>query len=185
MTLLQWAIGLSALCAILAMLSAWARGRQLVLAQGRADLQQFGRSAIAIIEDKAMPESVAAFVAKLGTEAGNPRIAMWLGMEILKGRTFERPGPPANEGAARFRTDLDRLSDEQKQALAQCIAYFMMSSAAAHQILAVYLRRIIYFGLFEYSTRRVKDVERTRAIVLEYSSMKMENRRNQWARAKA
>ena len=65
---------------------------------------------------------------------------------------------------------MNRLSPAQKHSLAQCVAYCLLSSAAAAPLLCVYLRRVMFFGLFQADTRRISDEEKANAIVVEYSN---------------
>jgi len=152
--------------AILAAIAAIAKVRARVLAQGRADLQQFVRVSKRLIDDRTVPEAVVEFVHRLSSEAGRPGLARWMTLEILSGRFAERPSNPRDGGLMQ---DVDKLNADQKQALAQCLAFGLMSSAAANQLLAIYLRRVIFFGLFESDTKRIGDAEKTRVIVMEYS----------------
>jgi len=157
----------------------FAKRRTKVLAQGRSDIKQFTAAATALIEDLTLPESVADFVALLSRQVGRPYMAWWIAGEILSGRIYEKPKPPKNEASRLFREDMGRLNGDQRQSLAQCVAYCLTSSAAADVFFAVYLRRVISFGLFEPDTKSVSDAEKTRAIVVEYSVKHLNKERHE------
>ncbi len=150
--------------------SQWAHRQAAIWRQGQADLQQFTTSAVALMRDKALPQSVAAFVARLSREAGRPRLAFWTVGKLLAGKLADPLPPPNNDEQRQFREDMDGLSVPQMRALAQCAAYCLMSSAAATGLFAPYLRAVIQFGLFEPATKRVSDSGKASTIVVEYSN---------------
>jgi hypothetical protein len=144
------------------------RARSAELVQGSADIRQFTSAARLLISDRTVPASVVEFVVLLSKEVGHARLAVWSTRQILSGRLFDETNPKNSE----LSRNIDLLNEEQRQALAQCIVYGLLSSAAASPFLASYLHRAIEFGLFEAHTRRVADPEKTRAIIVEFNQKK-------------
>jgi hypothetical protein len=154
----------------IALIAVWsiailARVRSATLVQASADVRQFTMAAKIIVADKTVPDSVVEFVGWLSNEIKRPRLAMWITAQILNGRINGEISTQSSE----LSNDIDALKEEQRQALAQCIAYGLLSSAGASPVFASYLHRVISFALFEARTRRVTDSEKTRAIIVEFN----------------
>jgi hypothetical protein len=169
-TLIAVVIGLFVLVLILAALATFARARIAVLAQGRADLQQFQTAALRLVKDPDVPQSISDFAERLAPEAGHPRVAIWVAREILNGSLFRVSDEPRTDQQRQFRNDLANLSKDQLELLGQCFSFCLMSSASTTLLFPKWLRRVLYFGLFEPESRIVNDPAKARAIVVEYSA---------------
>lgn len=131
-----WAISAGGAGAVvtIATLAHIAARRSRVLSQGSAYLQQFATAAKFLIEDKTVPDNVVEFVNRIADEAGRRGIAYWVAGEIRSGRLYD-PSPPTTPEGIAFRESLSKLDAKQRQVLAQCMAYCLLSSAASHFLL--------------------------------------------------
>lgn len=111
----------------------------------RIEMDIFYNAAQKLIRDSTLPSGVAEFVERFAQEALSPRMARVIGARVLSGRAGRTTTTPHTK---RFMEEINKLTTEQHDVLADCVAYGLLVSAASNVIFGERIRSVLIFGLF-------------------------------------